>query len=198
MWPHKNKLVHLENRLPKSNTHTSKYPQDHIDTHRNTHVDTCKRPQHAEIMNSAVQNGWAEETRAILFPSHWWTGQCALYTLFHSFSFPLSPSLSFSYPLFMQGKTLLSPFQLNWKHCTVSFPSSFHKKLPDLGSVSVSLFVFHLCPLPHNTTPPQFKTPKIPPTLSSLSGHRSWCSEQAGPKWREQRNQPLVPKRCTS
>lgn len=112
----------------------------------------------------------------------------------HAALFFLLPSfqslLLFSALLFMGGDTLLSHFQLNWKHCTVSFPSSFHKQLPDRGSVSASLYVFHLCPRPHKPPhpTPTFLLPS-PPCLGTAPGAQNGQE----PKWRKEDNQPLVP-----
>lgn len=89
-------------------------------------------------------------------------------------SFPIT-LLLFSTPLIAGGNALLSNFQLNWQHCTISFPSQFQKPLPGLGR-SLSFFLFPI------SVP--FLTPPHLPSSSCL-GTVPEAQTEPQPKWRK-------------
>lgn len=152
MLLHKNNPAHLEHRPPKSPTHTDTqalidtFTHMHIlpQTQAQKHICTCAR-----IMNSAVYNGWAEESGAILFPLHWLNGQYALYTLFYSFPYLLSHhSHSLSHSTFhgWQYAALHFAIKLVTLHHFISVSTSEAASW-SWSVFSVILFVSHLCPI---------------------------------------------------
>lgn len=148
---HNNNPVHLQQRLPKSQTHILPHAPTQKDT--NTHMGKHAHAQHAQITIGSSE--WLSRrnwSHIVSFTRVNWA-ECSLHTVL-SRLFPLSPSLSFSLPLCSSQAaiTLLSNFQLNWKHCTISFPSLFQKPLPGLGP-SLSFFLFPIS-VPCLSSPP--------------------------------------------